>query len=83
MSRLHLDILLKAIRQAHIITMLFCQGCNIKGGAKSGIHFTYSSDGRPSGECFVELVSLEDMNKWVNVGRIVPLILIESWFLHK
>ena len=74
MSRLHLDILLKAIRQAHIITMLFCQGCNIKGGAKSGIHFTYSSDGRPSGECFVELVSLEDMNKWVNVGRIVPLI---------
>ena len=37
--------------------------CNIRGGAKNGIHFTYSSEGRPSGECFVELVSLEDMEK--------------------
>ncbi|XP_044174837.1 heterogeneous nuclear ribonucleoprotein H2-like isoform X2 [Acropora millepora] len=39
----------------------FFSDCNIRGGAKNGIHFTYSSEGRPSGECFVELVSLEDM----------------------
>ncbi|XP_067055293.1 heterogeneous nuclear ribonucleoprotein H-like isoform X6 [Acropora muricata] len=37
--------------------------CNIRGGAKNGIHFTYSSEGHPSGECFVELVSREDMEK--------------------
>ena len=41
----------------------FFEGCNIRGGPKNGIHFTYSSEGRPSGECFVELVSLEDMEK--------------------
>lgn len=41
----------------------FFSGCNIRDGPKNGIHFTYSSDGRPSGECFVELVSLEDMEK--------------------
>jgi len=64
MSRLHFDILLINPFDKFIsLIMLFCEGCNIKGGAKSGIHFTYSSDGRPSGECFVELVSLEDMNK--------------------
>ncbi|XP_015775983.1 PREDICTED: heterogeneous nuclear ribonucleoprotein H-like isoform X2 [Acropora digitifera] len=37
--------------------------CNIRGGAKNGIHFTYSSEGHPSGECFVELVSRGDMEK--------------------
>ena len=39
------------------------KGCNIRGGAKNGIHFTPSSEGHPSGECFVELVSQEDMEK--------------------
>ncbi|XP_067055298.1 uncharacterized protein [Acropora muricata] len=41
----------------------FFSGCHIRGGAKNGIHFTYSSEGRPSGECFVELVSREDLEK--------------------
>ena len=56
-------ILINPFDELLSLIMLFCEGCNIKGGAKSGIHFTYSSDGRPSGECFVELVSVEDMNK--------------------
>lgn len=36
--------------------------CNIIGGL-SGIHFTYGTDGRPSGECFVELESEDDIDK--------------------
>lgn len=66
--------------------MLFSEGCNIQGGTKNGIHFTYSSDGRPSGECFVELVSLEDMNLWVNVGKnctsVFTWILIFMLVMH-
>ena len=38
-------------------------GCVILGGAQEGIHFTFSRDGRPSGECFVEFASVEDFNR--------------------
>ncbi|KAH9495430.1 Heteroproteinous nuclear ribonucleoprotein H [Bulinus truncatus] len=37
----------------------FLRECNIKNGEK-GIHFTFSREGRPSGEAFVELESEED-----------------------
>ena len=32
-------------------------------GGKDGIHLTFSRDGRPSGEAFVEFVSDEDLEK--------------------
>ena len=38
--------------------------CEIAGG-EDGIHFTYSRDGRPSGEAFVELVSEDDVTNAV------------------
>jgi len=38
----------------------FLQGCDIDGG-ESGVHFTFSREGRPSGEAFVELSSEEDV----------------------
>ncbi|XP_055876218.1 heterogeneous nuclear ribonucleoprotein F-like isoform X2 [Biomphalaria glabrata] len=38
----------------------FLRECNIKNGEK-GIHFTFSREGRPSGEAFVELESEEDI----------------------
>ncbi|XP_020893887.1 heterogeneous nuclear ribonucleoprotein F isoform X2 [Exaiptasia diaphana] len=40
----------------------FFKDCNIVDGL-NGIHFTYGLDGRPSGECFVELASEEDVEK--------------------
>lgn len=36
--------------------------CNVKNGEK-GVKFTFSVDGRPSGEAFVELCSAEDVDK--------------------
>ncbi|XP_028399699.1 heterogeneous nuclear ribonucleoprotein H-like isoform X2 [Dendronephthya gigantea] len=41
----------------------FFSGCEIEGGAQDGIHFTFSRDGRPSGECFVEFATIEDFNR--------------------
>ena len=41
----------------------YCLGCVIVGGAQEGIHFTFSRDGRPSGECFVEFATGEDFNR--------------------
>lgn len=38
----------------------FLSGCEIDGG-ESGVHFTFSREGRPSGEAFVELASEEDV----------------------
>ena len=35
---------------------------NIMGG-KSGIHLTYTKDGRPSGEAYIELASEDDVEK--------------------
>jgi len=40
----------------------FFQDCNING-EENGIHFTVNKEGRPSGECFVELSSQLDMDK--------------------
>lgn len=40
----------------------FFQDCNI-AGEEGGIHFTVNKEGRPSGECFVELSSQLDMEK--------------------
>jgi len=37
-------------------------GCNILDG-KSGIHFTYVRDGRPSGEAYIELGTEDDLAK--------------------
>ncbi|XP_046860386.1 heterogeneous nuclear ribonucleoprotein H3-like isoform X2 [Xenia sp. Carnegie-2017] len=41
----------------------FFSGSEITGGAENGIHFTYSHDGRPSGECFVEFTSPGDYER--------------------
>lgn len=38
---------------------LFPTGCRVYG-EEMGVHFTYSREGRPSGEAFVEFVSNED-----------------------
>jgi len=38
----------------------FFSSCNIAGGA-SGVHFTTNREGRPSGECFVELETEDDV----------------------
>lgn len=35
----------------------------IEGGSDQGIHFTFSKDGRPSGECFVEFSTIDDFNR--------------------
>ncbi|GFO33139.1 heterogeneous nuclear ribonucleoprotein f [Plakobranchus ocellatus] len=42
----------------------FLRECEIAGG-EDGIHFTYSRDGRPSGEAFVELMSEDDVTNAV------------------
>ncbi|GFR74304.1 heterogeneous nuclear ribonucleoprotein H-like [Elysia marginata] len=42
----------------------FLRECEITGG-EDGIHFTYSRDGRPSGEAFVELMSEDDVTNAV------------------
>ncbi|XP_031569430.1 heterogeneous nuclear ribonucleoprotein H3-like isoform X2 [Actinia tenebrosa] len=39
----------------------FFSDCNIIGG-QNGVHFTFAVDGRPSGECFIELASEGDLN---------------------
>lgn len=44
----------------YFIYFIFFPECRIAGGA-DGVHFTYSREGRPSGEAFVELVSEEDV----------------------
>jgi hypothetical protein len=36
--------------------------CNILGG-KGGIHLTYTKDGRPSGEAYINLASEDDVAK--------------------
>jgi len=40
----------------------FFKDCNIVG-EEQGIHMTLDKDGRPSGECFVELVTELDLEK--------------------
>jgi len=40
----------------------FFDDCNIVG-EESGIHLTMDRNGRPSGECFIELASLKDVEK--------------------
>jgi len=40
----------------------FFQDCNIVND-EGGVHFTVNKEGRPSGECFVELVSQLDLEK--------------------
>ena len=37
-------------------------GCDIPGGS-DGVKFTYNSGGRPSGECFVEFSSEQDLEE--------------------
>ncbi|CAB3993495.1 heterogeneous nuclear ribonucleo H3-like isoform X2, partial [Paramuricea clavata] len=41
----------------------FFSGCEIQGGVQDGIYFTFSRDGRPSGECFVEFTTIDDFNR--------------------
>jgi len=40
----------------------FFSKCSITGGV-NGVHFTTNRDGRPSGECFVELDTEDDVNE--------------------
>ena len=40
----------------------FFNGCRVKDGT-DGIHFTYASDGRASGEAYIEFATLEDFNR--------------------
>ncbi|BFZ17811.1 hypothetical protein BsWGS_20848 [Bradybaena similaris] len=59
----------------------FLRECRIAGGS-DGVHFTYSREGRPSGEAFVELVSEDDVthaiaqnnehigNRYIEVFRV-------------
>ncbi|CAG5131904.1 unnamed protein product [Candidula unifasciata] len=59
----------------------FLRECRIVGGP-DGVHFTYSREGRPSGEAFVELVSEDDVthalaqnnehigNRYIEVFRV-------------
>lgn len=40
----------------------FTEEANIKSG-RAGVHITMSKEGRPSGEAFIELETIEDMEK--------------------
>jgi len=40
----------------------FFSDVNIVNG-EGGVHFTFTRDGKPSGECFLEVASIEDMEK--------------------
>lgn len=42
--------------------------CRVKGG-KDGVHITYLSDGRPSGEAFIVFETRNDMEKALNKNR--------------
>jgi len=46
----------------------FFSKCNVSGGSK-GIHFTTNRDGRPSGECFVEFESEEDVGEALQMNK--------------
>ncbi|EDV22119.1 uncharacterized protein TRIADDRAFT_29141, partial [Trichoplax adhaerens] len=46
----------------------FFTGCRVKEG-RQGIHFTYASDGRASGEAYIEFGSLEDFNRALERNR--------------
>jgi len=46
----------------------FFSACTVTGGA-SGVHFTTNREGRPSGECFVELNTEEDVNEALKMDR--------------
>jgi len=46
----------------------FFSNCNIAGG-KEGVHFTLNREGRPSGECFVELESEDDIQEALKKDR--------------
>ena len=46
----------------------FFSSCTIAGGA-SGVHFTTNREGRPSGECFVEVETEEDVTEALKKDR--------------
>ena len=46
----------------------FFGACSIAGG-EEGVHFTFNREGRPSGECFVEVESQEDLDEALKKDR--------------
>ena len=55
----------------NVIRTLFLLDCKIRGGAQKGIHFTSTTDGRPSGEAFVELTTPEDVERLDVIEQIL------------
>ena len=55
------------IHQKTRTDFVFYVGCEIEGGTQDGIHFTFSRDGRPSGECFVEFSTIDDFNRYIGL----------------
>jgi len=45
-----------------------CSDCNIVGKV-NGVCFTFSKEGRPSGEAFVELMTAEDFKNAISKDR--------------
>ena len=59
--------------------MPFSTECDIAGG-EDGVHFTFSREGRPSGECFVELASEDDVqNALAQNNEHIGSRYIEGW----
>lgn len=48
---------------------VFFSGCDIKGGKSVGVHFLKNDEGRPSGEAFVEFMSVSDKLRAMEKNR--------------
>jgi len=48
---------------------VFFSGCDIKGGKSAGVHFLKNDEGRPSGEAFVEFMSVADKLRAMEKNR--------------
>jgi len=42
---------------------VFFAGCDIKNGKNQGVHIIINDEGRPSGECYVELLTQSDLKR--------------------
>ena len=59
--------------------MLFSTECDIAGG-EDGVHLTFTREGRPNGECFVELASEDDVKNALAQNReYIGSRYIEGW----